>query len=160
MTGPLALSPLESLLRLSPLACGQALLIAVLSGEATAFYTQITAPSLTTKSFEAINTPASEQVTQAPDTSLPLLQLLLVLAGNGILAFVLNIASFSTNKYAGALTMTVCGNVKQCLTVLLGIALFGVRVSMLNGVGMAVALAGAAWYSAVELAGKTVRSKG
>ena len=63
----------------------------------------------------------------------------------------LNISSFSTNKYAGALTITVCANVKQCLTILLGIAAFGVKVGGLNGMGMAVALAGAAWYSVVEL---------
>lgn len=40
---------------------------------------------------------------------------------------------------------------KQCLTVLLGIAVFGVKMGMSNGLGMAVALGGAAWYSVVEL---------
>ena len=77
-----------------------------------------------------------------------------MLAINGLLAFLLNISSFSTNKNAGALTMTVCGNVKQCLTILLGIMVFGVKVGLLNGLGMVGALAGAAWYGAVELGAK------
>lgn len=50
--------------------------------------------------------------------------------------------------------MTVCGNVKQVLTVLLGIVLFGVKVGALNGLGMVIALCGAAYYSKVELSKK------
>lgn len=129
MTGALALSPLETLLRMSPLAFGQAVFCALISGELSA--------------FRAANPQGPSQM------------MLLALAGNGLLAFLLNVSSFSTNKVAGALTMTVCGNIKQCLTVMLGIVLFGVKVGFLNGLGMAVALAGAAWYSMVEL-----RSKG
>lgn len=73
---------------------------------------------------------------------------------NGALAFVLNVSSFSANKNTGALTMTVCGNVKQCLTILLGILLFGVKVGVLNGAGMMITLAGAVWYSMIELKSK------
>jgi len=134
MTGALALSPLETLLRMSPLAFMQALLCALLSGELT--------------NFRKAN----------PDG--PSGMLMLALAGNGLLAFLLNVSSFSTNKVAGALTMTVCGNVKQCLTVLLGIVLFGVKVGFLNGLGMLVALGGAAWYSAVELRAKGQKGRG
>ena len=47
--------------------------------------------------------------------------------------------------------MTVCGNVKQVLTVLLGIVLFNVKVGGMNGLGMLIALGGAAYYSKVEL---------
>jgi len=129
MTGALALSPLETLLRMSPLAFMQAVVCAMLSGELSEF--------------------------QRNNPDGPSRMMVLALAGNGMLAFLLNVSSFSTNKVAGALTMTVCGNIKQCLTVLLGIALFGVKVGFLNGMGMVVALAGAAWYSMVEL-----RSKG
>lgn len=135
MTGPLALSPLETLLRLSPLAFLQALGCAFLGGEVSSF-----------------------MASRATPGTLPNQTLMLVLAGNGLLAFVLNISSFSTNRIAGALTMTVCGNVKQCLTVLLGIVLFGVKVGPLNGLGMLIALAGAAWYSAVELHSKKNRA--
>lgn len=134
MTGVLALSPLETLLRMSPLAFMQAILCALLSGEFG--------------DFRKAN----------PDGPSGLLMLALV--GNGLLAFLLNVSSFSTNKVAGALTMTVCGNVKQCLTVLLGIVLFGVRVGFLNGLGMLIALGGAAWYSAVELRTKGQRGRG
>jgi hypothetical protein len=49
------------------------------------------------------------------------------------------------------LTLSVCGNVKQILTVVLGIVLFDVVVRPMNAVGMFVALGGAAWYSKVEL---------
>jgi len=134
MTGALALSPLETLLRMSPLAFLQAALCALLSGEVSQF--------------------------RANNPEGPTRMMLLALAGNGLLAFCLNISSFSTNKVAGALTMTVCGNIKQCLTVLLGIVLFGVKVGLLNGMGMMVALAGAGWYSLVELRSKKAPAKG
>ncbi|EPE07384.1 triose-phosphate transporter [Ophiostoma piceae UAMH 11346] len=129
MTGPLALSPVESLLRMSPLACGQALVCALLSGELGRITSGYTAFAVDYR-------------------------MAMALVGNGALAFALNIASFSTNRQTGALTMTVCGNVKQSLTVLLGIALFGVKVGIANGIGMLVALVGAAYYSAVELGRK------
>ena len=112
MTGALALSPLETLLRMSPLAFLQAATCALLSGEISDF--------------------------RAHHPEGPSRMMLLALAGNGLLAFCLNVSSFSTNKVAGALTMTVCGNIKQCLTVLLGIVLFGVKVGFLNGLGMLI----------------------
>ncbi len=157
MTGPLALSPLETLLRMSPLACAQALLAALLTGELSA------ATSLITGSADDVGVgggPAALPLV-LPFLPLPLPRpsLALALVGNGALAFVLNVSSFATNRAAGALTMTVCGNVKQCLTVLLGVLLFGVRVGCTNGVGMIVALAGAAWYSAVEIAGNGQKEK-
>lgn len=50
--------------------------------------------------------------------------------------------------------MTVCGNLKQCLTVLIGIFLFNVSVDLLNGAGMAVTMVGAGIYSKAELDNK------
>lgn len=129
MTGSLKLPALEVLLRMSPLAAIQSVLYAYATGELDAFLDYTEAGSLT-----------------------PFL--LWALLGNGFLAFLLNMASFQTNKLAGALTITVCGNIKQCLTILLGIVLFNVRVTQLNGLGMAMALGGAAWYSRVELTSK------
>lgn len=134
MTGPLALSPLEILFRMSPLAFSQAFLFASLNGEFSSFVSNCTPFQL---SFLSIPLPSRSTA--------------ITLAGNGALAFVLNVSSFSANKNTGALTMTVCGNVKQCLTILLGIIVFGVRVSMLNGLGMLITLAGAVWYSIIEL---------
>jgi Triose-phosphate Transporter family len=132
MTGHLALPALELLIRMSPLAAVQSVAFAWGTGELDRFCEYVESGSLT--SFTV-----------------------LALAGNGVLAFALNVSSFQTNKLAGALTVTVCGNIKQCLTILLGIILFNVEVGPLNGAGMALALAGAAWYSAVELRTKRRR---
>lgn len=129
MTGSLALPPLELLTRMSPLAALQCLFFAAVTGEFGRFLAFVAKGNLSTSSCVA-------------------------LGGNGLLAFLLNVSSFTTNKAAGALTMTVCANLKQCLTIALGILLFDVRVGLLNGVGMIITLAGAAWYSKVELASK------
>jgi hypothetical protein len=126
MTGSLALPALEILLRMSPLAAVQSLAFAYCTGETSEFQAWVAAGHLT------------------PMT-------IIALAGNGAIAFLLNVSSFETNKIAGALTITVCGNLKQCLTILLGILLFNVKVGPLNGCGMFLALIGAAWYSKNEL---------
>lgn len=117
-------------MRMSPLAALQALACATATGEVAGFSKLIT----------------SGEVSLPPS--------LASLAGNGFLALLLNISSFNTNKLAGALTMTVCGNLKQCLTVALGIVLFNVTVDFLNGAGMAVTMLGAAIYSKAELDNK------
>lgn len=114
---------------MAPLAALQSLGYAVITGEMGHFVTFVNDGGLSTN-------------------------LVLALLGNGFLAFLLNITSFQTNKIAGALTLTVCGNVKQCLTVLLGVLLFNVQVGLLNGIGMLIALCGAAWYSKVEIDAK------
>jgi hypothetical protein len=144
MTGALTLPSLETPMRMSPLAFLQAVLIAWLTGE--------------------LSDAMAGRVTPSPDdaptgATAPALAVVLALLGNGVLAFLLNVCSFSANKVAGALTMTVCGNVKQCITVLLGIVLFNVTVGVLNGLGMLITLAGAAWYSAVELSAKKAGTK-
>jgi len=126
MTGTLKLSAIELLYRMAPLAAVQSIFYAYVTGE-----------------FQGVG----RLVAQGSITP----GLLVALLGNGVLAFVLNISSFQTNKLAGALTITVAGNVKQCLTILLGIVAFNVKVSSLNGLGMVVTLLGAAWYSWVEL---------
>ncbi|KAI5247640.1 TPT-domain-containing protein [Aureobasidium subglaciale] len=85
--------------------------------------------------------------------------LIFALLGNGFLAFLLNVTSFQTNKLAGALTLSVCGNVKQVLTVVLGIVLWDLVVGPMNALGMVVALGGAAWYSKVELDSKRATAR-
>ena len=154
MTGSLKMSPLETLMRMSPLSFFQALFIAWISGELSG------AVDGAARSITAASTVARDVAVQAAAGGQPggqetsLLALALALLGNGVLAFALNVTSFTANKAAGALTMTVCGNVKQCLTVLLGIVFFNVTVGFTNGLGMVVSLAGAAWYSVVELRAK------
>jgi len=139
MTGSLRLPALELLLRMSPLAAIQSLAMARVTGETGALGAHLA----------LLSTPTSSPA--ASTTSHPYATLFLSLLGNGILAFLLNISSFATNRAAGALTLTVAGNLKQCATVLLGIVLFNVQVGAVNGIGMVVTLAGAAWYSKVEL---------
>ena len=117
-------------MRMSPLAAMQALACAAATGEIAGFQAKIMSGDIAIRSS------------------------ILSLAGNGFLAFLLNISSFNTNKLAGALTMTVCGNLKQCLTVLVGIFMFNVTVDMLNGLGMAVTMLGAGIYSKAELDNK------
>ncbi|CRK29681.1 hypothetical protein BN1723_000589 [Verticillium longisporum] len=122
MTGPLALPAMEVLLRMSPYAAMQSLTCAFAAGE-----------------FGGL----AEMRAQGNIATWTVIALL----GNGMLAFGLNVASFQTNKVAGALTISVCGNLKQCLTVLLGIIAFGVEVHLFNGAGMVLTMFGAAWYS-------------
>ena len=126
MTGSLALSPLELLTRMSPLAALQCFIYAIANGELR----------------EALS--ASRSGTMSTT-------FLIAVLGNGAVACLLNGVSFQTNKLAGALTMSICGNLKQCLTIVLGITLFNIQLTPLNVQGIVIAAGGAAWYSAVEL---------
>ncbi|KAK5685114.1 hypothetical protein LTS10_003190 [Elasticomyces elasticus] len=126
-------SPMEVLLLMSPLAAIQCAVYAFANGEVAAVRIAIADGAF----------------------SSPMLGY--GLAANACIAFALNIVSFQTNKVAGALTISVCGNVKQALTIMLGIVLFHVHVGLVNGLGMLVTLGGAAYYSKVEL--DTKRSK-
>ncbi|KAH9929031.1 TPT-domain-containing protein [Epithele typhae] len=125
------LHPLDLLSRMSPLALVQCLACAYLSGELA----RIRALAITH---------GAAWFTHA----------LLVLAGNGALALGLNVVSFTANGRVGALSMAVAANVKQVLTVLLATAVFDVRVSGVNALGISLALAGGAWYAWVEYSEK------
>lgn len=46
--------------------------------------------------------------------------------------------------------MGVAGNVKQVLTVLVGVGMFGVRMGWVNGVGIVCTLVGGVWYTVVD----------
>ncbi|KAJ1946997.1 hypothetical protein GGF37_000774 [Kickxella alabastrina] len=120
----LDLEPLDLLYHLSPLALAQTTLWGLFSGElGAALRTEY--PSLT--------------------------GLLVTLAVNGSVAFVLNIVSFTASRGTSALAMTVTGNVKVVLTVVLGCLLFGVSLSLISVVGVVVTLTGGIAYSAVRL---------
>jgi len=126
LTSPL--HPLDLLLRMSPLACIQSLVYAALLGETGALRTRVANLSL-----------------RAQTT------LILGLAVNGVLAFGLNYVSFAANKKTSPLTMTVAANIKQCLSIVLGIWIFRLTVGWMNAFGIIIALAGGAWYAKVEL---------
>ncbi|KIV88873.1 hypothetical protein PV10_08506 [Exophiala mesophila] len=139
MTGSMALSFWEILQRMSPLAFSQSLVYAFFTGELSSFRKFL--------SEELLN-PESPSRTFTPT------MFALVMLGNGMLAFALNVSSFSTNKVAGALTMTVCGNIKSALTIILGIVLFNVHMTMFQLSGVFITVVGGVIYSFVELDGK------
>lgn len=126
MTGSRRLGASEMLLRMSPFAAAQALGYAVASGEFAQF------------SGWAASTDLEWTVKG-------------MLLANGLIAFMLNVSSLHTNRVAGVVSLSVAGNLKQCLTIALGIVLFNVHISWMNATGMAMVLAGAAWYSKAEL---------
>ncbi|KAL1918482.1 uncharacterized protein VTP21DRAFT_3142 [Calcarisporiella thermophila] len=122
--GKLKLHPMDVLYRMSPLAFIQSLMYARLTGELTQvsdfWYTQMT-PSV-----------------------------FLLIALNGVMAFFLNVVSFTSNGKTSALMMTVAGNVKQVLTILVVVPLFGETVTALGGFGIVLTLMGGAWYTMLE----------
>lgn len=140
MTGSLALPSMELLFRMSPLAAVQSLIFGIIVGEIPVLKVSL---SERTKNW----------------SFLPSVTIIIFLLGNGLLAFVLNVASFQTNKIAGALTITVAGNLKQALTLALGIVVFGdFALNILNGAGILFVLIGCAFFSKVELDSKTKRA--
>lgn len=91
---------------------------------------------------------------------------------NGCIAFGLNIVSFTANKKAGALSMTVAGtfytalsplrvlrgtdssdfvpaNIKQVLTILFAVFMFDLNITSTNAAGILFTLVGGAWYGYV-----------
>ena len=47
------------------------------------------------------------------------------------------------------MSMGVAANVKQVLTVLCAVGIFGLQIGPVNGVGIGLTLVGGAWYGAV-----------
>lgn len=62
---------------------------------------------------------------------------------NGLLAFAQNFSSLHINKIAGALTMTMCANLKQAFTVVLAVNLFENHVGYFFVFGIVVVLVSA-----------------
>ncbi|KAA8905471.1 triose-phosphate transporter family-domain-containing protein [Sphaerosporella brunnea] len=120
-TGRLKLSPLELLYRMSPLAFVQTMVYALLTGEVAQAQRY-----------------AAEKMGRRE---------VIILLGNGVLAFGLNVISFTANKKTGALTMTVAANIKQILTIILSVMFWGLAVGWMNGLGICLTLAGGAWYA-------------
>lgn len=121
---------LELLEVMSPLACVQCLLASQFSGELQQAYLHF----------------AEGTVEGHFNWSL-----LLLLIGNGFVAFLLNIISFKTNKVAGPLTMTIVANLKQVVTILLAFQVFHLQIQRINLLGVLIALFGTAWYGTMEM---------
>lgn len=149
MTGPLAMDHWEVLLRMSPLAFLQSMVIAYASGEIHAFGRFLVSNATTSLS----TTSSSQNLGYSPRS------FALVLAGNGALAFWLNVSSFNANKQTGALTMTVCANLKQCLTIILGFCLFQGQLTFQTAAGIAMTVVGGVSYNIAELVSKKNKRK-
>ena len=131
MTGNLKLSPFEILLRLGPLSALQSLAFAAFNGEAGLLWQKCTEEPLP---FSRIT--------------------LALLAINCCLAFAQNVSSFYANKIAGPLTITVCANLKQGMTILTAIVIFHLKVGLWSAVGMMLTLSGVFWYSWIDFRAK------
>ncbi|CEG71919.1 Putative Ribonuclease III [Rhizopus microsporus] len=118
--GRLKLNPLDLLFRMSPLAFVQCIMYAYVTGEL-------------------------DQVKQFSETSMTW-SLALALLFNGVIAFGLNVVSFTANKKTSALTMTVAGNVKQVLSIILAVVIFDYVINAINAFGIILTLLGGAWY--------------
>jgi len=124
MLPALSLHPLDLLLRMCPLAFIQCVFYAHMSGEL-------------------------DQVRQWSWHEMTWLNFVGLFV-NGCIAFGLNVVSFTANKKAGPLSMTVAANIKQVLTILLAVLLFNLNITFTNGVGIVFTLAGGAWYGYVD----------
>jgi len=132
--GRLKLHPLDLLVRMSPLAFIQCVCFAWSSGE-----------------LERVRAYGATEMTREKATAL---------AVNGLIAFGLNVVSFTANKKTSALTMTVAANVKQVLTIILAVAIFNISVNPTNLFGISLTLFGGAWYARVELNEKRAKLQG
>ncbi|KAG2159415.1 triose-phosphate transporter family-domain-containing protein [Suillus bovinus] len=120
----LKLHPLDLLTRMAPLAFIQCVLLAYVTGE------------LSRVRIWSLNemTPGNAAL----------------LGINGFIAFGLNIVSFTANKAAGPLSMTVAANVKQVLSIFCAVVLFELTITPTNAIGILLTIAGGVWYAAVE----------
>ncbi|KAI5120319.1 hypothetical protein M0805_000379 [Coniferiporia weirii] len=120
----LQLHPLDLLSRMSPLAFIQCVAAAAAAGE-----------------LERVRASSARDMSAGRG---------LALLANGLLAFALNVVSFTANKKVGALSITVAANVKQVLTILIAVFLFDLTITPVNGLGIVLTLVGGAWYASVE----------
>lgn len=118
--GRLKLNPLDLLFRMSPLAFIQCIFYAYVTGE-----------------LDRVSEFATDNITINLASGLFL---------NGVIAFALNIVSFTANKKTSALTMTVAGNVKQVLSIVLSVIIFDYAITSTNSFGIILTLIGGAWY--------------
>ncbi|KAI7864735.1 triose-phosphate transporter family-domain-containing protein [Spinellus fusiger] len=118
--GRLKLDPMDLLLRMSPLAFVQCMVYAYMTGE-----------------LAIVKTFSETHMTSSLAWSLFF---------NGVLAFALNIVSFTANKKTGPLTMTVAGNVKQVLSIILAVVIFDLNINYTNAFGIILTLVGGGWY--------------
>ncbi|MCJ1395109.1 UAA transporter [Xylographa bjoerkii] len=132
-TAGLHFSALELLYRMSFLAVPQALVMSLIAGEM----------DITTASWSVAKKFAVDEM-RAPSIPSGNVGCLIL---NGMMAFGLNVISFTSNKKVGALTMTVAANVKQIMTIVLSEFLWHLDIGVVNAIGIALTLVGGALYA-------------
>ena len=65
-----------------------------------------------------------------------------LIAFNGVIAFGLNVVSFTCNKNVGPLTISVAANIKQVLAILLSFLFFDLNITLTSFTGIVVAVIG------------------
>jgi len=68
---------------------------------------------------------------------------------SGVLGILINVAISLQIKYTSALTGAISGTVKACAQTILGVLIFQNEITLLNGFGIFMVIAGSAWYSQI-----------
>jgi len=121
LTGEMKLDPLDLLIKMSPLACVECLVMSHLQGELAEIYENWD---------NLVNSSA-----------------FFVVFFTGVLAFSLNILSFTANKVTSPLTLTVAANLKQAILIAVGYMTFGNKPTLPGIVGVCIVILGSARYS-------------
>jgi len=85
--------------------------------------------------------------------------LLLMLAVSGLNACLLNVVNFSVTSLTNPVTLQVLGNVKNCLSILVSVGVFGNTLQGIQGVGVAICLIGVWLYNTRGGAAKKVEAQ-
>jgi hypothetical protein len=159
MPGMPTYTPLQLLYLLSPLAFIQCVALAYFTGELDRVAEHLHALSHLPPPLPS--PPAPHPWTASPlspiQSILSGIQALTGIAGhrhqrtllllNGLLAFLLNVASFAANKRVGPVGMSVAANTKQAMVVGISVVVFELRVGVVNALGVGVALVGGGVYA-------------
>eukprot|EP00537_Pseudo-nitzschia_pungens_P005109 CAMPEP_0172368582 /NCGR_PEP_ID=MMETSP1060-20121228/28047_1 /TAXON_ID=37318 /ORGANISM="Pseudo-nitzschia pungens, Strain cf. cingulata" /LENGTH=331 /DNA_ID=CAMNT_0013093223 /DNA_START=222 /DNA_END=1217 /DNA_ORIENTATION=+ len=126
LSGPLNLHPVDLLCHLAPLAMIQCISISFATGEVYS-------------------------ILQRPELYLTDIRPMAVVLLSGIFSFSLNITSLMANKLTSPLTLTIAGNVKQVLMIVLSTIMFSTTITPMNGIGIIVVLIGSTIYSVISI---------